>query len=388
MIHADQMVLPYIWRRYLSVLRALVTGGCLGVLLAEGRLESATWVFILSVVTVYSLVSIFWRWAERVDRGGILNTALDVAAFLLCVALAGEQRAWLQAIAAFYLFLAASTLLEWRDVLLTTVLTLAFVNSLKPAGMDRLQPLLLVLGMFGCIVALQRQSLLERLSAASRQAVISRLEAQKARENERERIAADFHDGPLQSFISIQMRLEILRKMLERNYEAGMQELRELQQICARQVTEVRSFIRGMRPVEADGAGLAAALRSLAGFFQKDSGIPTTFRAAPAAMHDDLEARPEILQIVREALNNIRKHSAASRAAVTLDRQNGQILLRIEDDGTGFPFAGRFTLEELELLRLGPQSIMRRVRALEGSLIVDSHPARGAEIEIRLPVEA
>jgi signal transduction histidine kinase len=104
-------------------------------------------------------------------------------------------------------------------------------------------------------------------------------------------------------------------------------------------------------------------------------------------MHDDLEARPEIVQIVREALNNIRKHSAASRAAVTLERQNGQILLRIEDDGTGFPFSGRFTLEELELLRLGPQSIMRRVRALDGSLVVDSHPARGAELEIRLPVE-
>lgn len=387
MIHADQMVLPYLWRRYLSVLRALVTGSCLGILLAGGGLESATWVFILSIVTVYSLVSIFWRWAERIDRGGLLNTALDVAAFLLCVVLAGEHNFWLQAIAAFYLFLAAATLLEWRDVLLTTVLTLAFVNSLKPAGMDRLQPLLLILGMLGCIVALQRQSLLERLSAASRQAVLSRVEAQKAREDERERIAADFHDGPLQSFISIQMRLEILRKMLERNFDAGMQELHELQEICARQVTEVRTFIRGMRPVEVDGAGLAAALRSTVGFFQKDSGIPASFRAAPAAMHDDLEARPEIIQIVREALNNIRKHSAASRAAVSLDRQDGAIILRIEDDGTGFPFSGRFSLEELELLRLGPWSIMRRVRALDGTITVDSHPARGAELEIRLPVQ-
>lgn len=387
MIHADQMVLPYLWRRYLSVLRALVTGACLGILLAGDGLESATWVFILSIVTVYSLVSIFWRSAKRIDRGGLINTALDVAAFLLCVVLASEQNFWLQGIAAFYLFLAASTLLEWRDVLLTTVLTLAFVNSLKPAGMGQLQPLLLILGMFGCIVALQRQSLLERLSAASRQAVLSRMEAQKAREDERERIAADFHDGPLQSFISIQMRLEILRKVFERNFGAGMQELRDLQQICARQVTEVRTFIRGMRPVEVDGAGLAAALRSTVGFFQKDSGIPSSFRAAPAAMHDDLQARPEIIQIVREALNNISKHSSASRAAVSLDRQDGWIVLRIEDDGTGFPFSGRFTLKELELLRLGPWSIMRRVRALDGDLTVDSHPARGAGLEIRLPMQ-
>jgi len=388
MIHADQMVLPYLWRRYLSVLRALVTGACLGILLAGRGPEAGTWIFILSVVTVYSLVSIFWRAAERIDKGGIVNTALDVATFLLCVALAGAENFWLQAFAALYLFLAASTLLEWRDVLLTTVLTLAFVNSLNLDAADRLQPLLLILGMFGCVVALQRQSLLERLAAASRQAVMYRLDAMRAREDERERIAADLHDGPLQSFISIQMRLEILRKMLARNYEAGMEELRQLQEIAGRLVTEVRTFIRGMRPVEMDGAGLAAALRSTAALFQKDSGIPTTFKAGPAAMHDDLEARQEIVQIVREALNNIRKHSAASRAAVTLDRQDGRILLRIDDDGTGFPFAGRFTLEELELLRLGPQSILRRVRALEGSLTVNSHPARGSEIEIRIPVSA
>jgi signal transduction histidine kinase len=388
MIHADQMVLPYLWRRYLSVLRAMVTGACLGILLAGRGLEAGTWIFILSVVTVYSLVSIFWRAAERIDRGGIVNTALDVATFLLCVALAGAENFWLQAFAALYLFLAASTMLEWRDVLLTTVLTLAFVNSMKLDAADRLQPLLLILGMFGCVVALQRQSLLERLAAASRQAVMYRLDAMRAREDERERIAADLHDGPLQSFISIQMRLEILRKMLARNYEAGMEELRQLQEIAGRLVTEVRTFIRGMRPVEMDGAGLAATLRSTAALFQKDSGIPTTFKAAPAAMHDDLEARPEIVQIVREALNNIRKHSSASRAAVTLDRQDGQIVLRIDDDGTGFPFAGRFTLEELELLRLGPQSILRRVRALEGSLTVNSHPARGSEIEIRIPVSA
>ncbi len=45
MIHADQMVLPYLWRRYLDVLQALVTGACLGILLAGRGLEAATWIF-------------------------------------------------------------------------------------------------------------------------------------------------------------------------------------------------------------------------------------------------------------------------------------------------------------------------------------------------------
>src|ERR1019366_4044874 len=46
--------------------------------------------------------------------------------------------------------------------------------------------------------------------------------AEKARELERVRIASDFHDGPLQSFISLPMRLEILRKLMERDLSAGM----------------------------------------------------------------------------------------------------------------------------------------------------------------------
>lgn len=382
----DQIVLPYLWRRYLSFLRALVGASCLWVVLGSTGVASATWLMLAAVLTVYSVVSIFWRWPERIDRLDVFNLLLDVSTFFLCVALGQEGGFWLSAMAALYLFLAIATQQDWRDVLLITVLSLAFVNSAQPPNAERLQPLLLILGMFGCVVALQKQSLVDRLSNASRQAVLARAEAQKAREAERERIAADFHDGPLQSFISIQMRLEIVRRMLERSFDAGMEELRQLREICDRQVTEVRTFVRAMRPVELDGAGLAAALRSTAGFFQKDSGIPTTFKADVSAMHDDIDATVDIVQIVREALNNLRKHSAASRAAVTLSRAEGQLLIDVEDDGAGFPFAGSFSLDELELLRLGPQSIMRRVRGLQGDLTLISRPGRGSELHICLPL--
>jgi two-component system sensor histidine kinase DegS len=216
--------------------------------------------------------------------------------------------------------------------------------------------------------------------------VLYRLESQRAREAERERIAADFHDGPLQGFIAVQMRIEIVRKMLERNHEAGMEELRQLREVCTQQVAEVRSFVRSMRPVELDAAGLGAALRSTVGLFQKDSGIQATFKADPGAMNDDIESSIEVVQIVREALNNVRKHSSASHVAVTLSRAQDHIKIDIEDDGTGFPFAGEFTLEELELLGLGPQSIMRRTRGLEGDLRLVSRPGRGSEVHVSLPL--
>jgi len=383
---SDQIALPYLWRRYLTFLRALVGGACLWVVLGASEVMPSTWVLLIVVLVIYSLVSIFWRWPERIDKLDIFNLILDVATFLLSVALTTESSFWLAAVAALYLFLATATSQDWRDVLLTTVLSLAFLISAQPPNWERLQPLILLLGMFGCVVALQKQSLLTRLSSASRQAVLYRSEAHKAREAERERIAADFHDGPLQSFISVQLRLEIVRKMLLRNFDSGMEELSQLREICAQQVTEVRTFVRSMRPVEVDGAGLAAALRSTVGFFQKDSGIPATFHANPGAMHDDIEASTDIVQIVREALNNVRKHSGASRVAVSIGRRNDHLLIDVEDDGTGFQFAGTFTLDELDQLRLGPLSIQRRVRSLNGDLQLSSRPGNGSQLKIQLPL--
>lgn len=367
-------------------MRTLVGAACLWALLGSPGVPANTLVALLAVVTVYSAISVFWRWPERIDRQDIVNLSLDLVVFLLSVVLAPPPGFWLPAISALYLYLAVATLHDWRDVLLTTVLTMAYVSSVaSPAGASII-PLLMILGMFGMVTSLQKQSLLERLSGASRQALHYRVEAQRAREAERERMAADFHDGPLQSFISVQMRLEIVRRMFAKKIELGLEELANLQEIVTRQVAEVRTFVRSMRPVEVEGAGLASALRQTVGFFQKDCGMTATFKAGATAMHDDLEASLDIVQMVREALNNVLKHSSASRVAVSLDRGDGHLALEVEDDGTGFPFAGEFTLEEMELLRMGPESIKRRVRSLNGDLSVVSRPGRGSTLRIRLPL--
>ena len=101
--------------------------------------------------------------------------------------------------------------------------------------------------------------------------------AEKAGEAERQRIASDFHDGPLQSFISLQMRLEILRKLLDRDVDAGMEDLKQLQSLAQTQIRDLRAFVHSMRPVDVDGANLVATARRTAETFQKESGIPVTF---------------------------------------------------------------------------------------------------------------
>ena len=103
------------------------------------------------------------------------------------------------------------------------------------------------------VMALQKKALQDRLSAAAKQSIMFRSEAEHAREAERQRIAADFHDGPLQSFVGLQMRLEVVRKILERDAKLAMEELLQLQELTRMQSAELRAFVRGMRPVEVDG---------------------------------------------------------------------------------------------------------------------------------------
>jgi len=214
---------------------------------------------------------------------------------------------------------------------------------------------------------------------------VIRSQAQGAREAERQRIAADFHDGPLQSFISFQMRLEIIKKLLARDVEAAADELRQLQDLCKAQVSELRSFVRSMRPAE-EGVSLPASLSRMLDQFQRETGISTTFSSGE--LHDpaETEVSLELLQIVRETLNNVHKHSGATRMALSVGMFDHKVEIKAEDNGSGFTFSGNFNLDELELLRLGPASIKRRVRMLGGEMQLDSRPGQGANLQIRIPV--
>ena len=80
------------------------------------------------------------------------------------------------------------------------------------------------------------------IASASRESAGSNGSVGDAIEAERRRLAADFHDGPLQGFASFQMRLEIVRKLLQEDPGAAMKELLDLQELAHEQSREIRSF--------------------------------------------------------------------------------------------------------------------------------------------------
>lgn len=375
-------MLPHTWRRLLSLIRILLALSCLTIQLISSSSAITDTVILFSVYTVYSCVALFWRSLEE-SGYPTLALILDFVFFFLSTISSAPHSYWVSAVFYAYVLLVAVMLHNWWKALIIAIGAVGLMIVVNPLQANILRPGLISAGILGCVVAIQRQYLEDRLSNASRQTVLYRYDAEKARESERQRIAADFHDGPLQSFISFQMRLEIVRKLLQRDVSAAVEELLQLQELCRGQVNELRTFVRSMRPVDIEGS-LSATLRRVVEQFQKDSNIPTTFVSGDFIEPAEPEVSLELLQIVREALYNVQKHSAATRVAVSVQRTDIALEIAIEDNGHGFPFSGKYTLEELELLRLGPMSIKRRVRTLGGELLLDSRPGQGAGLKIRL----
>lgn len=344
---------------------------------------AADWITaLLAAYLLYAAGSLPELKSDSPLRSAIAQMA-DTAYFALWAWLAPEG--WQPQIACAYLMTSTVLLHDVLRVWVTAAVALFLSLVLAGATSASVPASVAALGGVAVSLAVYRSFLDRRMSATLRQNVIIRSQAQNAREAERQRIAADFHDGPLQSFISFQMRLEIISKLLKRDAEAAAGELRQLQELCRSQVTDLRSFVRSMRPAD-EGMSLAASVSRLAESFQRDTGITTTFTAPELHDPPETETSLELLQILREALNNIQKHSGATRVVMGASRSDRQIHVSIEDNGGGFPFSGCFTLEELELLHLGPASIKRRVRMLEGDLTLDSRPGAGARLALRIPL--
>jgi signal transduction histidine kinase len=142
-----------------------------------------------------------------------------------------------------------------------------------------------------------------------------------------------------------------------------------------------------MRPVDVDGGNLMASARRTAESFQKESGIPVTFLGADTPVGLPQEMSSEVLQMLREALHNVQKHAGATRVAVAMEKTERGLEISVDDNGHGFNFAGMYSLEELELLRLGPASLKRRARSLNADLLIESRPGRGTGLKFRVPLQ-
>jgi len=376
----------FAWPRSISWVRVVLSVAAFG--LRYLYLPDAS-VLIRAVLLMFVVYSIVLAVRGKGLSGllGLLALFGDTVYFLILASYGTEHLTWLASV--FYLFLMMEALVFFTAVQLGIVagVSAVFCILLPYPSVKVLAPTVVVAGAIAAAFAIVCQRQKTKIDGLNDKLKEAQKAAEKARELERQRIASDFHDGPLQSFISLQMRLEILRKLLDRDYNAGMEDLKQLQALAQSQIRDLRAFLHSMRPVDVDGNNLVATARRTAETFQKESGIPVTFLGANTPVGLPQEMTSEVLQMLREALHNVQKHSAATRVAVTLEKTDRGLEISVDDNGHGFNFAGTYSLEELELLRLGPASLKRRARSLNADLMLESRPGRGAGLKFRIPLQ-
>jgi len=208
----------------------------------------------------------------------------------------------------------------------------------------------------------------------------------RAIEAERSRISRDLHDGILQTLLSVEIQLDVLRRKLPQMLEQTAGGLATLQQTVKNESEELRRFVTDLRPLRVQSADLVDLMRGFAERYRNEAGMALDLLIDSAQLQVPDRVCRDLFQIYREALNNIKKHARASHVVVKLWQNEGQVVLVIDDNGEGFSFAGRFTGEELDRLRLGPISIKERTRSVGGILTVESSPGHGARLTVEVPL--
>jgi two-component system sensor histidine kinase DegS len=199
----------------------------------------------------------------------------------------------------------------------------------------------------------------------------------QAQEDERQRMAEEIHDGPAQVLTNAIFQVDYLDRMVEPEARAAHAELAFLRDMLSGGLDEVRALIADLRPPVVD-IGLVAAVTDAVRQLEERHAIAVDIRLEDIDARLSRQARASVLRIVQEALQNVRKHAAASRVSIGLE---GDTLV-IADNGRGFDVmrvaasAGR---------NFGLQFMRERAELMGAQLHIESRQGEGTRILLRLP---
>jgi signal transduction histidine kinase len=196
--------------------------------------------------------------------------------------------------------------------------------------------------------------------------------ADEAARDERRRIALDLHDSVIQPYLGLRLGLSAARTALAAGRpDEGSAVVERLLALADAELETLRGYARELR---ADCGGAEPAIRRFCRRFSEATGIRVDLAPVP-----DLDERlgPEVVQLVAEALSNVRRHTHASCAAVRIATDRGRLRVTVENDGAPAvpaPFV--------------PRSLAERAASLGGRLVVE-HPTAGTtSVNVEIPVVA
>jgi signal transduction histidine kinase len=205
---------------------------------------------------------------------------------------------------------------------------------------------------------------------------------QKVSEIERTNIAREIHDELGQALTVLKIDLSWLRKRLLQDQIPMMEKIDAMSTIIDRTIMTVKKISTDLRPGLLDDLGLSAAIEWQSEEFEKRTGIACRIKIEPQEITFDKDRNTALFRILQETLTNIARHAAATEVDVSLQKKDGQIELKVQDNGRGI------TEEELANPQsFGLMGLRERAILFGGNAVIQGVPGRGTTVTVKIPAE-
>lgn len=202
--------------------------------------------------------------------------------------------------------------------------------------------------------------------------------------DERERIARELHDGVAQFIGYLSAKIGATRMALKNNKEGvADKNLEQVEQAIRDQSSEVRSAIVGLKLAGAVDRGFSTNVRDFVDQCNRldDLALELEISSAVSTLNMEVEKELQLFRVLQEAVSNIRKHSRASEASVSLKIKETQLVMIISDNGVGFDpvktgveRGGHF----------GLQIMFERAHEIGAHIEIKSNPGSGTQVIVTM----
>jgi PAS domain S-box-containing protein len=207
--------------------------------------------------------------------------------------------------------------------------------------------------------------------------------AHATREQEKSRIARELHDELGQLLTMLQMDVAWCKEKLPPGNDAFAAKVDRMATLLKSTIAATRRIAADLRPLMLDDLGLVPSIEWLVENFTQRTGITGDLLVDRRELELTNAQASAVFRIVQESLTNVAKHAQAAHVDIAIERDDGALVVRIEDDGVGFSLQAPRKPNSFGLLGL-----RERASLLGGEVTIESAPGEGTMVEVRLPNEA